>query len=42
MTPEEAIEYALSEEEAAPPPTPKETAGLSARELECCASWQKG
>jgi DNA-binding NarL/FixJ family response regulator len=36
MTPEEAIEYALSEEgeEEVPVPPPKETAGLSERELE--------
>jgi non-specific serine/threonine protein kinase len=32
MMPEEAIEYALKTEE--PPPSPKETAGLSERELE--------
>ena len=34
MTQEEAIDYALSEEDADPTPTPKETAGLSGRELE--------
>ena len=34
MSPEEAIEYALSEEEAEPAALPKETAGLSERELE--------
>jgi ATP/maltotriose-dependent transcriptional regulator MalT len=34
MALEEAIEYALSEDEAAPAPPPKDTAGLSERELE--------
>jgi DNA-binding CsgD family transcriptional regulator len=34
MTLEEAIEYALSEEEEQPTSLPKETAGLSRRELE--------
>ena len=34
MALEEAIEYALSVDEAAPAPPPKDTAGLSERELE--------
>jgi DNA-binding CsgD family transcriptional regulator len=34
MALEEAIEYALSEDEAAPAPPPKDTVGLSERELE--------
>jgi non-specific serine/threonine protein kinase len=34
MPPDEAIEYALLEEEAEPAPPPKETAGLSKREVE--------
>lgn len=34
MTPEQTIGYALSEGKADPPPTLKDTAGLSGRELE--------
>jgi DNA-binding CsgD family transcriptional regulator len=34
MTPDEAVEYVLSEEEGHVSPPPKESAGLSERELE--------